>query len=342
MMGAVTSTTRRSTPRPIRSQGDGVNRSLIPDTAELNAEVARRVAGLVRESGDALGPIARFAFEREGHVLSQTPTTAWPLSVVSACTAAAGDWRRAVWPAAAVECAIVAADLFDDVADGEADEFAARFGRGELVTAAAGLLALAGDAVLRATEDGVDAALAVKLGRALGSDLALAASGQISGLRGGESPVEPVITAYQLAAGKSGPLGALAFGLGALAAGASESAVALYRTFGWHLAVRSQLFNDARDVMPDGPSRKRDVVDGVVTVPLVFTNCQGAPKGLNPEALAEWEAEERRRVVDEGGIVVAELLANAERLRAEEALDRLAGIGHDVSALRSLVTVKSS
>lgn len=119
-----------------------------------------------------------------------------------------------------------------------------------------------------------------------------------------------------------------------MAASGDDEAVGYYQSCGWHLAVSGQLLNDAFDVVPDHPSRKADVRDGVPTVPLVFTGSRGAPKGLNATELAEWETQEKRRIASEGGIILAELLANADRLRAKEAIERLAALGHDVAALQ--------
>lgn len=309
-----------------------------PENLEIYREVARRAVVLLDEQGAELRSIGLAALERDDHVLAFTPTTLWPLAVVRSCVAAGGDWKRAVWPAVAVECAMAAADLFDEIADGDASELVDRFGLGALVTAAAGLLALGGEAVLRATEDGVEEVITLKLGRTLGKQLAHAADGQTVSLRGIGDTDEPELAAYRLAALKSGPLGALAFGLGSIAAGCDDATLAHYQSCGWHLAVASQLLNDAIDVFPDRPSGKADVRDGVPTVPLVFAGSRGAPTGLVAGELAEWETTEKRRVASMGGIILAELLAKADRLRAEEAIERLAVSGHDVAGLRSFLT----
>jgi geranylgeranyl pyrophosphate synthase len=312
-----------------------VRRSDAPGSAEANSEVARRVEVLLDGAGEALGAIARAVLGRDGHVLDRTPGPLWTLSVVSACVASGGEWRRALWPAAALDCAMAAADLFDDLADGEAEPLVCQYG-------AAGLLTLAGDAVLRVTEDGVEVGAAQRLGRMLGAHLAHAANGQISSLRGVGGGDEPVVAAYRLSALKSGPLGALAFGLGAVVAGASPPVVEAFHTFGWHVAVRGQIINDTRDAVPNPSSRKRDVLDGVASVPLVFANSRGAPAGLTGSALAEWEVAERLRVAAEGGIIVGELLAEADRRRAEQALDRLAELGCDASVLRRFVAIRAA
>jgi hypothetical protein len=111
----------------------------------------------------------------------------------------------------------------------------------------------------------------------------------------------------------------------------------LYSSFGWHLAVYSQLLNDARDAAPSGSMHKRDVREGRQTVPLVFTDSAGAPSYLQGQALLAWEERERQRVAAEGGVGVAVALAQAERLRAGEVLETLAGIGRPVKVLRRLL-----
>jgi hypothetical protein len=114
-----------------------------------------------------------------------------------------------------------------------------------------------------------------------------------------------------------------------------------YGSFGWHLAVYSQLLNDARDAAPSGSVHKRDVREGRQTVPLVFTGSSGAPAHLQGRAVLEWEERERQRVVAEGGVLAAVALAHAERLRAGEVLDTLARIGRPVQVLRRLLDAQA-
>jgi geranylgeranyl pyrophosphate synthase len=316
-----------------------------PRNDDVYHEVGRRIVRLIDGAGDTIGEVGRHALSRDGHVLAESPTSVWPIIVARVCRAAGGCWQRAIWPAAAMECAMAAADLFDDLADGENIDLLERFSGGEVLTVAAGLLALAGDAALRATEDGVPEAIAVQLGQALGKYLAQAADGQAKGLKAKlqvGTGDEAVVAAYRLAALKSGPLGSLVATLGALAAEASPAALEQYTIFGWHTGVASQLINDGFDAMPDRPLHKRDVRAGTRTVPLVFAESNGAPAGLDAQALADWEEAERRRVAEAGGIIVAELLAKADWLRAEAALDRLAELGHEVAALRELLALPRS
>ncbi len=311
---------------------------LLPADSDVYRSVAERVETLLGEQGTLFQEVARAFLSRDRHILSDRPKTTWPIVVARTCFAAGGDWRRAAWPAAGLEIAMTACDVFDDLSDGEDFDAIARYGRGTVLSVALGLLSLAGAGVLRAVEDGCELEVAWRLGRLLGDGIAAAADGQARGLAPA-TVVHDVGEAYQLSAAKSGPLGELAARLGAAVATTDSSVVDVYGKFGWHLGVCGQLVNDARDVMPNRPMNKQDVRDGSPTVPLVFTGSSGAPAGLEPADLVQWEASERRRIADQGGVMLAEVLAIADRLRAEEALAQVEGLGHRIEGLRKLLVI---
>ncbi len=229
---------------------------------------------------------------------------------------------------------MAAADLFDDVADADPGNPVAA-SPAVALTAAAGLLSLAAVAVVRVTEDAAPPTTAVALADLLGTEFARAANGQAANLQ----PAQPIdaITAYLQAAAKSGPLGSLMARLGARTATDSAEIVDLLGQFGRCLAVRSQLLNDARDAAPEAAAVKSDVRAGARTVPLAFTHSTGAPPGLSDVELAAWETRERARVAAGGGLIAAQALAEAERLRAIQALDELELLGRPVAGLRALV-----
>jgi len=309
-----------------------------PEDGEAYRACVERLDRLLGEPGPLISEIARFILAGDGHLLSGEPATLWPIVVIRSCASAGGDWHAALWPAVALECAMTAADVFDDLADGESTDAIQHFGSGAVLTTALGLMTLASSAVLRATDDGVPEQVAIRLGRLLGDGIAAAADGQARGLVARLSSTS-VVDAYQLSASKSGPLGELATRLGAMVATADSESVNGYARFGWHLGVYCQLINDALDVLPDRPMKKRDVRDGSPTVPIVFTGSSGAPTRVDNDDLVAWELAERRRIADEGGVAVAEVLAIAERIRAEEALDALDRAGHRTDELRKLLVV---
>jgi geranylgeranyl pyrophosphate synthase len=305
-----------------------------PSSSEVHAAVALRVKQLLDEHA---GPVAEIGAGvlASGHgILSPEPHSLTTVLVVGACIAAGADWRAALWPAAAAECMMVAADLFDDLADADSD--AGRHSPGTTLTAAAGLLSLATVAATRVAEDGASPATAVALATILGSSFADAANGQARNLLPRDSAMD-ALAAYNQAAAKSGPLGALIARLGARTATDHEEITALLAEFGRRLAVRSQLLNDARDAAPSPGTWKADVRDGARTVPLVFAGSYGAPAGLTEPELARWESAERDRISAAGGLAAAHALAEAERLRALRALDELARRGCPVAGLVKLV-----
>ncbi len=308
-----------------------------PSLPALNQAVRARVTRLLDEHDGVVATVARIPLSAGHGILSDEPHSLTCTVVTGACVAAGGDWRRAAWAAVAGECLMAAADLLDDVADGELDAYTPRFGAAVVLTAAGGLLSLATEAAARTTEDGVAEEDVAHLARLLGSGFAVATEGQSQSLLAESERVTDPVHAHQLAASKSGPLGALLSRLGARCGTSDPAVVALCGTYGWHLAVRNQLLNDARDAGVHGSPLKRDVREGRPTVPLVFAGCAGAPSGLDPTGLAEWEAQERQRIVERGGVEVALALAEAERLHAAQALDELASRGRPVEGLHKLL-----
>jgi geranylgeranyl pyrophosphate synthase len=304
-----------------------------PTSAEVHAAVAERVLRLLDQYGGPVATVATRALSAGQGLLSERPHSLTCVLVPGACIAAGGTWQAALWPAAAAELVMAAADVLDDVADLDpGTETSTR--PGVLLTAAAGMLTLASVAALRVVEDDATPMTAVALGQLLGDKFAQAANGQAVNL----APNQRIdaLAAYRQAAAKSGPLGSLIARLGARTATDDERIVDLLGEFGRRLAVYSQLINDARDAAP-GALQKADVRAGAHTVPLAFTHSAGAPPELSEDALAAWEQNERARILAGGGVAAAQALAEAERLRAVQILDTLEGLGRGVAGLRALL-----
>ena len=305
-----------------------------PNNAALCSAIAERLESAFDETGDHLASIFRLIMSSEHRILSPEPQAHSSIVVAAACVSAGGTWRQAAWPAAAMECAMAAADTFDDIADGEAEALRERIGTGGLLMGAAGLLAVAPGMVVRATQDGVPAGTVADLVQLLSDELVRAADGQARGL----TPAESIdaVAAYKLTVAKSGPIGSLAAKLGARIATDDPELLQKYAAYGAHLAVFSQLLNDARDASPGGSTSKPDVRSGSSTVPLVFVGSEGPSPDLQGTTLEEWEARERQRVAAEGGVLAAVALAQAERARGLAVLDSLAATGRAVEPLRRL------
>src|SRR5258707_14635212 len=304
-----------------------------PSSSEIHSAVAERIRRLLDEHGGLIADFGRRTMTVGPGCLRDDPHSFPAVLIPGACLSAGADWHVALWPTAAAECMMAAADLFDDVAAPDPGTLASD-SPGVALTAGAGLLSLAGVAVVRVTEDAAPPTTAVALADLLGTEFARAANGQAANLQP-EQTVD-AITAYLQAAAKSGPLGSLMARLGARTATADAEIVDLLGQFGRCLAVRSHLLNDARDAAPDATASKADVRAGARTAPLAFAHSTGAPPGLNPDELAAWEKRERARVAAGGGLIAAQALAEAERLRAIQALDSLEQLGRPVARLRAL------
>jgi geranylgeranyl pyrophosphate synthase len=310
-----------------------------PASSAVNAAVAERITRLLDEQGGVVAEMARCTMRVGNGVLAERPHSLTSVLVSGACLSAGADWQAALWPAAGAECMMAAADLFDDVADADPGCELVET-PGIVLTAAAGILSLAGAAMVRVVDDGASPSTALALAELLGAEFARAANGQASNLR--PSPrVDPpgigALIAYRQAVAKSGPLGSLIARLGARTATDNPEIVELFGEFGRRLGVRSQLLNDARDVAPGATTSKADVRAGARTVPLAFANSTGAPLGLTEAELVSWEVTERDRIAAGGGLVAAHALAEAERLGAVRALDTLERLGCPVAGLRELI-----
>jgi geranylgeranyl pyrophosphate synthase len=306
-----------------------------PSSSEVNAAVAGRITRLLDEHGGPVADLAYRTLRADTGVLSEHAHSLASVLVSGACLCAGADWQVALWPAAGAECMMAAADLFDDVADADPGSELSD-PPGIVLTAAAGILSLAGAAIARVVHDGASPTTAVALGHLFGVEFARAANGQAVNLQPNQTRVD-ALTAYRQAAAKSGPLGGLIARLGARTATDNAEIVELLGQFGQRLGVRSQLLNDARDAAPGASKIKADVRAGARTVPLAFASSTGAPLGLAEAELATWEVQERERIAAAGGVIAAHALAEAERFGAVRALDALERLGCPVAGLRELL-----
>src|SRR5205809_4406826 len=142
---------------------------LWPSSSEVHAAVALRIRRLLDEHGGLIAEIGARTMAAGNGILSEQPHSATTVLVPGACLSAGADWHAALWPAAAAECMMAAADLLDDVADNDPGSKTSE-SPGVLLTAAAGLLTLAGATVVRVTEDGASPTTAVALARLLGAE----------------------------------------------------------------------------------------------------------------------------------------------------------------------------
>jgi geranylgeranyl diphosphate synthase type I len=260
----------------------------------------------------------------------------WPLCVILSYQAASqvghkDMWAEAVPAAVAVEIAMAAADLLDEIADEDPSPVVEQYGQGQALNTANLMLVMAQQILLRHAreeEGGGDRALAALA--ALQEMLVRAAVGQHLDMlydRMAAREVTPEMS-VRMTELKAGALISGACRIGAIMSGAEEEVVDLLTRFGRELGGIAQLQNDIQDVLPRDaaheaanlPERKTDVRLRKRTVPIVFTLRDDSPE---PNALqrafsqpaSEPVDEEvlRHAIVDAGGVQFARLLIDVHR-----------------------------
>ncbi len=319
------------TPSSAGSTG-GDARLVWPKSSDVQRAVGERLHLLLEELPEPLRSLGLDGLTGPHQLLGPEPHAPTPVLVVGVALSAGAPAAHAYWPAASMELLLRAADVLDDLADADQPSFGG-LSAGAALTAAAGLVAVAVAAVGRCVEDGVASDVAVALSRAYGDRFAEAAAGQARSL---EQRSVSALEAYGTAAGKSGPLGALAGELGARLGTEDAELLDLYVAFGRHFAVWSQLLNDVRDAAPEAQGKKADVRTAEPTVPVTFAGIHRLPEGMSGTEAEEWERRQRERIQASGGLAAGLALAEAERLRALQALDSLEGRGRPVAGLRAL------
>ena len=266
----------------------------------------------------------------------------WPLYVVLSYQAASPEGQRHTWsnalPAAvAVEIAMAAADVLDEITDADPSPLVATYGPGQALNTANLMLVMSQQVLAwHAREGGGNRALAA-LG-ALQDMLVEAAVGQHLDMlyeRMGAGEVDLDMSA-DMTAKKAGALLGGACRMGALSAGAPDEIVQLLDRFGRAMGGVAQLINDIQDVLPsesigDGDlERKTDLKLKKRTLPIVFTLRDDSPEPnalqrafLNPDTEEADEEELRRAVLSVGGVQFAQLLIEVHRRNAAQALEEL-------------------
>ncbi|MCL5959493.1 MAG: polyprenyl synthetase family protein [Chloroflexi bacterium] len=197
------------------------------------------------------------ALSSDGKVLSPAPRSKWPLLPLLPCWGAGGDWRSALPLATAAELVGASSDLFDEIEDGDDSPITGAVGIPRAVNLASALLALAGRSLSRAPES---------VSASVWFGIVGAADGQHQDLGGRPSSPEEYMA---LVDRKSAGLICSLCAAGAAMAGADESRVAGFASFGRHLGRLAQLANDMHDLWP-GAKGKRDLERRVVSLPLIF------------------------------------------------------------------------
>ncbi len=217
--------------------------------------------------------------------------TPWVLFPVAACVAVGGDWPAAIPAAAACEILGAAADLFDDVEDGDPSDDLRRLGPALCTQLAASLLAL------MARSLAVDGPAGARAEQVLWRGLLRAAGGQYQDLATGDDPAAlGPEDCLEIARLKSGALTAACMTAGAVYGTNDPALHEAVWAFGERLGLYHQLINDARDARDAAP--KADRGRGAPTLALAAAGraaAQGHPSDIGAAVCYAYALAERAR-----------------------------------------------
>jgi geranylgeranyl pyrophosphate synthase len=279
---------------------------------------------------------------------AEAPPANWPIFVLLSYEAAQpaerrGTWRSAVPAAVAVEIAIAAADLIDEISDDDPSPIIQRYGGGQALNTANLMLVMSQQVLQWEAARGNTHALnalgalqAMLVEAAVGQHLDMAFEAM------GPRDVTPEMSG-EMTDKKAGALIAGACRMGALMAGAPGEVADLLARFGRQIGGIAQLTNDIQDVLPTGsvvltpdgtPARvfapKTDLRRRKRTLPIVFAlrDDTATPNAVQtafsgPPLDGEDEEAMRTAVVDAGGVAFSQLVLDVYRGNAAEVVAAL-------------------
>ena len=311
------------------------------------AEPIPAVAASVRATIDRVPEVAGTRsmllalLARPGRILAPDGAAKWPVMVLDTCQALGGDPAAAIGAAAAVEFAVAAIDVLDDVIDDEwADDV-----RQQRRAANAGLTLgwLAQHCALRLAES-LGAARAQLITTLIGEGALASCVGQDGDLALETRAEASEELALAVTCLKSGSLAAMACRVGAACADDDPAILREIGRFGHHVGVVAQVLNDIAGVDPASARRGTDLRRRKKTLPVAYALRCGREEGL--VAVQAWargvggpsdgEDERMARAIrDLGGLHFGWVVADTHRREALAVLDALArGTGRD--AVRGL------
>lgn len=236
-------------------------------------QLRKRVADCVREALAELPANPEFralltdVLSLPGRALAPIGPTKWLRFVVEPCVALGGELDAVPYAAAAVEFVLTAADVVDDIADGDWDFRRSPLGCG--VNASIALSYLAQRALDRLVPSCSPDQL-VRVRSTLNVGVLHACMGQDLDLRFEVRSDVGVEQAHAMTVWKSGALVAMACRMGATLATDNEEVLELVGMFGSHVGVIAQLLNDSAALVPNDAAHHTDIQRRKKTLPISF------------------------------------------------------------------------
>lgn len=262
---------------------------------------------------------------RPGRLFSTEVRTKWPAFVLTPCEALSGDPRAGVRAAAAVELAITAGDVFDDVADG--DETDLPGGKARALNAGVALLCASHQCIADLRQH-IEAQRVIAVSGLMAAGIARACQGQDLDLEmEGRIDVSEEAS-YRATDLKSGSLVSMACQVGVAVATDQTNLIEGVGELGRHIGIVAQLLNDIAGISEGGSdlSRRKKTLPVAYALrcakeehipPLIAWYNRGCePLDLSEERMA-------KMLNDLGALHYAYVVADAHRRQAERTLESL-------------------
>jgi geranylgeranyl diphosphate synthase, type I len=241
-----------------------------------------------------------------------------------ACAAAGGTHEQSVPVGAAWQMLHIAAKLFDDLEDGDADDPALDINIATAVLVTVPLL------LAKLSDHGLSPAQIQRLTHGAQRAVLHASAGQHADLLAVRGPVEAIDPDRWLAIAraKSGALLAWAAWAGALAGGAAEDRLDHFLSYGEQLGVLLQIADDFIGTWR--PERDSDLATGQLSLPVCYALSVVAPPEraallslLAGAAEPETQARARQRLIELGAQAYSMVMARVFQQQALAALQRI-------------------
>lgn len=263
---------------------------------------------------------------RPGRILAQPGSSPWPGFVLETCAAFDGDLQLGLAIAAAVEFAVAAIDVVDDLID---DEWETALSTRERALNAALMLGWLAPACLSRLGTCLSPVRLQQLMFLLATGSAACCAGQDLDLRLEQEPNVSEAQSYEMTQRKSGRLVAMACQVGAALAVEDPTILRIVADFGLHVGLVAQVLNDLAGVTAPGAACCSDLQRHKKTLPIVYTLCCAHEEGRS-EILDWYErgdataaARFASAVQDLGGLHYGWLLADIHRREALTAVRML-------------------
>lgn len=264
----------------------------------------------------------RIPLRQPGKTLGGADQPRWPALVLASAAAAGGERHSAALVAAAMELFMAAADVFDELEDGDFSPLVDAVGVPLAINAASTLISLAHEVLARLDQFDVSLERIPAFTHTLARGALIAAGGQCRDLMAEHRQDVTAEDALMTARAKAGALGATACRLGALLGTEKDELLTLYDELGQHIGTIGQLSNDLDDAISS--EGKSDRSRAKATLPLLFAreNVRSQTMMTDNEA---------------GGAHFAWVVLEVERQGAYRVLERLSDQGQQVDHFRELL-----